>query len=331
MESPFPQPSSVPGVGRVVAKLLPSGISGLETATYQYPLKLVAPSRPFETKSVLVFLLSYGGGLVGGDSITLSIRVLEEARLSIVTQGNTKIFKSASRDVVTRQALDVEISDGGALCLLPDPVQPFEDSVYEQTQIFRMAERASLCLLDWLSRGRSARGENWDFLRWTGKNEVWQAREGDTQRDRLLVRDNVILDADQSHDRASGKSLRDTMHGMGVFGTMILRGPLVEALGEFFLAEFAALPRLGARDFRSAETREREEAARSPLEKWRSGRIKMEQAGQLLWSAANVRGCVVVKFGAPDVAIGRTWIRSMMAWEGSISSVFGDQALMCVR
>lgn len=153
MTSPFPKSSSLPGEGHIVVRLLPNNVSALESITYQYPLKLISPASTTEQGSVLVFLLSYGGGLVGGDKINLSIDVQPRAKLSIVTQGHTKIFRSATPDIVTRQNLNVEIKDGAALCLLPDPVQPFESSIYEQIQIFKLTTGGSLCLLDWVTKG----------------------------------------------------------------------------------------------------------------------------------------------------------------------------------
>jgi urease accessory protein len=328
MVSPFPKSSSSPGDGRIVTKLLPHNVPALENITYQYPLKLVSPDAKADQKSVLVFLLSYGGGLVGGDRVNLAIDVRPGSRLSIVTQGHTKVFKPLSPDVVTSQRLNVEIADGAGLCLLPDPVQPFEGSNYEQVQIFKLSGNASLCLLDWVTQGRLARGENWDLHRWTGRNEVWIAGSTADSQGRLLVRDAVILGSSAQAARSS--SLRDTMHGHAVFGTVILRGPLTKSLSEFFLSEFAALPRLGARDFRTAEEKEKE-AAYSPLERWRNSRLKQESVDKVLWSAANVRGCVVVKFGASTVEAGRNWIGSMLIQEGSVASNYGEDTLMCVR
>ncbi|KAG7288708.1 hypothetical protein NEMBOFW57_005064 [Staphylotrichum longicolle] len=329
MESPFPKSSSADGEGRIVVRLLPQGISGLEAFAYQYPLKLITPMRPPETKSALVFILSYGGGLVGGDQVNLSIDVKTGAKLSLATQGHTKIFKSPSREVVTRQTLLVSIAPNAAVCLLPDPVQPFEASVYEQIQIFKLARSASLCLLDWVTQGRTARGENWSFVKWVGRNEVWTVADDQAAQDRLLVRDVVILDSKQAHPQLP--TLCDSMHGVGVIGTLVLRGPLMKKLGEFFLAEFAALPRLGARDWRSEDMKKGSDIPLPPQEQWRAERLRMEKESKLLWSAANVRGCVVVKFGAPTVEAGRVWVGSMLAQEGSISQHFGAQALMCVR
>jgi urease accessory protein len=329
MASPFPKSSSAPGEGHLVVQLLPNGISGLETITYQYPLKLISPSPTALQKSILVFLLTYGGGLVGGDQVQLQITLQPKAKLSIVTQGHTKIFKSASRDIVTRQKLNVAIETGAALCLLPDPVQPFEGSVYEQSQIFTLAENASICLLDWVSQGRSARGEDWDCHAWRGRNEIWTAGESG-QKERLVLRDNVFLEVDTPGQTST--SLKKKMQGLGLFGTLILKGALVEPLAAFFMAEFAALPRIGARDFRSEEAMAEDgKVELSPQAAWRARRLKQEKADGILWSAAKVRGCIVVKFGARSVEGGRTWIGSMIKEEGSIERVFGDDALMCVR
>ncbi|KAI5461185.1 UreD urease accessory protein-domain-containing protein [Mariannaea sp. PMI_226] len=329
MNSPFPPSSSRPGDGRIVTGLLPAGGSGLETMTYQYPLKLIAPSPSGDQPSILVFLLSYGGGLVAGDQVNLSIHVRPESKLSIATQGHTKIFKTSSADIITRQNLNVHIENDAGLCLLPDPVQPFEDSVYAQTQIFRLESRSSLCLLDWVTHGRSARGENWSLVHWSGRNEIWLTDPQSPARDRLLVRDSVVLSREGSN--TVGRPLQEMMHNLAVSGTLILRGPMMKSLGEFFLAEFAALPRIGARDFRSPEDKAGEDCSLSEFDLWRSQRLEQERKGEILWSAAQVRGCVIIKLGARTVEAGRDWIGSMIMKEGSIANHFGSQALMCIR
>ncbi|KAM0345193.1 hypothetical protein ACHAPU_006829 [Fusarium lateritium] len=329
MDSPFPPSYSAPGDGRIVVGLLPAGESGLEAMTYQYPLKLISPAPSSSQISTLVFLLSYGGGLVAGDSVNLTVHVKPQAKLSIATQGHTKIFKSPSADVITCQNLHVTIDDHASMCLLPDPVQPFEDSVYAQKQIFKLKSKASLCLLDWVTQGRVARGENWSFRKWTGRNEIWLQDDAAASADRLLVRDSIILSREAS--KSVGRTLPETMRHMAISGTLILRGAKTKSLGDFFLEEFAALPRIGARDFRSPEAVAQDNTSVSGTECWRIQRLKREKEGGLLWSAANVRGCVVVKFGAKTVEAGRDWIGSMIIREGGIASEFGDKALMCLQ
>ncbi|KAI0810508.1 UreD urease accessory protein-domain-containing protein [Xylaria sp. FL0064] len=329
MDSPFPKSSSSPGEGRIVVDLLPNHISTLEHISYQYPLKLISPSPKADQASVLAFLLSYGGGLVGGDQVNLSVEVRSGAKLSIVTQGHTKIFQSVSPDVVTRQKLQVDLKKDAALCLLPDPVQPFESSVYEQIQVFNVAFGASLCVLDWVTHGRSARGENWSLTRWAGRNEIWASDAAKPSKPQLLVRDAIILEGNARS--AHLQSLQESMYRHAVVGTLMLQGPMMRKVGDFFLSEFAALPRLGARDFRSVETREKEAATQLPIETWRATRLAQERESNLLWSAASVRGCVIVKFGAATVEAGRNWVGSMLLHEGSIEQVFGEEASMCIR
>lgn len=310
---------------------MPDGLSGLETVTYQYPLKLISPRPAADQKSALVFLLSYGGGLVGGDSVNLAIDVLERSKLSIVTQGHTKIFRSPSLRVVTSQTLQVQVANDASLCLLPDPVQPFESSVYEQTQVFNLEPRASLCLLDWVTQGRLARGEDWSFLRWKGRNEVWLCHGSAAEHAsrRLLVRDAIVLDG-KVHG-TTGRPLKSSLHTKGVIGTLILRGPHMDALGNFFLAEFGALPRLGIKDFRTAEAKAMEDSQMSAHQTWREKRREMERTHEVVWSAARVRGCVVVRFGAGTVESGRLWVGEMLQKQGSVADTYGEQALMCLK
>ena len=213
--------------------------------------------------------------------------------------------------------------------MLPDPVQPFGESVYEQFQVFTLEDGASLCLLDWVSAGRTARGENWDLSAWSGRNEVWTAPSPD-KKARLLLRDNVLLGGDMPD--AQEKYLQKKMQGLGLFGTLILKGPLLESLAALFTDEFLAQPRIGARDWRSKEKKGNDSGiGLSKHESWRDARLKQEKEDGLLWSAAKVRGCTVVKFGARTVEGGRTWIGSMLKLEGSIQQHFGDDSLMCVR
>ena len=165
--SPFAPSQSSPGVGYITVSLLPLQKQILTRLEYQYPLKLIAPDThaspevPSNTVS-LVFLLTYGGGLVGGDKITLKVSLAEGTRLALATQGSTKIFKSPGRSVVSGQILEVTIGKGASLCYLPDPTQPFAESVYEQRQTFYVDRfgASSLRVLDWVSEGRRARGES---------------------------------------------------------------------------------------------------------------------------------------------------------------------------
>ena len=72
------------GSGRIVLRR-----HGAEAAfselSYVYPLKLLSPRLSPENAST-VYVVSYGGGLVGGDRIQLSVVVSEGAALVMLTQ-----------------------------------------------------------------------------------------------------------------------------------------------------------------------------------------------------------------------------------------------------
>lgn len=335
MSNPFSSSKSRPGNGTIHLALLPPSTPRIRTIEYQYPLKLVSPAPLWteeETPQLIhtVYLLAYGGGLVAGDCIDLRVVLESNTRLILLTQGSTKLFKAASRDILSRQALSVHLAPGTALCYLPDPVQPFAQSSFEQQQTYNLepiassAQRhGSLCVLDWVSNGRPANGENWSFHRYTSRNEIY-IHHADGRR-RLLLRDSLVLDA-----QITDEGLVRRMDGLAVYGTLIFCGHVFERLGAFFMEEFKILPRIGARqwDSGSDDGNAEVEDARSL---WRAERQRREKIDGLMWSAASVRSCVVVKFGAPLLESARQWLHSMLLQEGSVSENFGERALLCLR
>jgi len=329
MSNPFVTSTSLPGHGTIVLAVLPPSKPVLSTLSFQYPLKLIAPAAtylPNDTKPGLsstihtVFLLTYGGGLVAGDSIDLRVVLAPETRLILLTQGSTKIFKSPSHDIVTTQTTLVDIGHDAALCYLPDPVQPFGESAFEQKQVYNVVgTKANLCVCDWVSEGRTARGEKWSFRTYTSRNEVWLV---DAQKKRkLLLRDNMILNDSTG---AVAETVAGRMKDLGVYGTLILCGDIFRMLGSYFMTEFKALPQIGSRQWDMPEKL-------TPGEAERASRVEQEMEDGVVWTAASVRGFVVVKFGAKEVEGAKRWLRHMLKIDSTIEHEFGEQALLCLR
>ncbi|KAK4546390.1 hypothetical protein LTR36_002067 [Oleoguttula mirabilis] len=334
MSNPFLTSTAKPGYGTIYLALLPPSTPRLRTASYQYPLKLVSPV-PTRTAGApahlvhMVYLLTYGGGLVAGDSITVDVTLEPTTRLVLLTQGSTKLFKAPGRDVVSKQCMTVNLAPGSALCYLPDPVQPFRHSCFAQRQVYNVvvpggAEQTvgNLCVLDWVCNGRPANGEKWSFHRYGSRNEIYLAHPDGKRR--LLLRDNVLLD-----DHGLDGSIASRMSELAVLGTLILHGPLFHSLGRFFMAEFKDLPRVGGRKWDSSSESGDEDM--DPATSRRAARQEQETADGLLWSAASLRGCVVVKFGSREVEGGRQWVRAMLIEEGTVAREFGDKSLLCLR
>lgn len=389
-KNPFAKSRAKPGEGEIVLSLLPPDKQVLTTFEYQYPLKLISPdqhkvtvknpdhdaSKPSDATAEVpvttVFLLTYGGGLLAGDSINLTITLNPHTRLALLTQGSTKIFKSKPNTTTattstinqvlplriaspftapashpTRQTLNVKISPHSSLVYLPDPLQPHAASVYTQHQTIYIDPfgSSSLVFLDWVTEGRSARNEKWTLTSWRGRNEI---REFDEHsKGRLLIRDALLLFGDDLAD------LTAKTDGKGVLGTLIIYGPLFKALGDFFLKEFKTLPRIGAKNWnrtpapRTPTIREEDEkepdgyfahqkststpAPGSLPTTPRAKARKEEEIEGLLWTAAQVRGFVLIKFGAAEVDGARRWLGGMLKREGSVEREFGHQATLCLR
>ncbi|KXL51184.1 hypothetical protein M433DRAFT_157752 [Acidomyces richmondensis BFW] len=225
--------------------------------------------------------------------------------------------------------MTVCLHPGSALCYLPDPVQPFERSCFNQSQTYNILmssnakdSHGSVCVLDWVNNGRPANGENWSFFGYSSRNEIYLQNTNKSRK--LLLRDSILLDG-----HVLDGEIASRMCDLAVFGTLILYGPLFTALGQFFMSEFESLPRIGGRKWDSGSESGDEESSAENMR--RSARQRQEAADRLLWSAAHVRGCVIVKFGAREVESGRNWLKTMLDDEGSITKYFGERALLCLR
>lgn len=247
----------------------------------------------------------------------------------------------------------MRIAAGAALWLGPDPVQPFAGSRYAQTQIFEVEPGGSVGLVDWVTEGRSARGESWVMDGWRGRNEIWEVRrlagkapapgiemkksKNDEQEHKSLkIRDSLILQRDTITglfpSLSSSPSSSPSPLPIGVLGTLILHGPLFTPLSTFLLSEFSLLPRIGARNWDddddddagplnpSANTpRPQTQPRMTAQQQWRAHRQKQEKQDGILWTAARVRGgTTVVKFCAREVEGGRKWLREMLRAEEGI-------------
>ena len=308
-----------PGQAAIGVKAAAAAGSRISKLSSAYPVKLISPLSSHDRRAVLVFILSYGGGMVPGDQVNISVNVDPGCRLGLLTQGSTKLYKSPDPSLMSRQNLDATVEKGAALLMIPDPLQPFKDSVYEQRQVFHVHQDSSLVLLDWISEGRRAMGEVWNLTSLKSMNEVWSCAEssppsngerGRKSNQRLLIRDNVILSEAKPELL---ETLRRHVNGMGIFGTLIIGGPLFERLCHFFLSEFASQPRIGEINWSQAE----------------SG--KLAAHSDIIWSAASTRGYTIVKFGAQNVDEARRWLRGMLEREGTVEREFGPRHLICLQ
>lgn len=149
------------------------------------PLKLLCPRR--HGNAAWVYTSTFGGGLLAGDTTDLSITVGARTSCCLGTQSSTKIYKSPNGKP-SRQNVSAEICEEGLLAVTPDPVTCFKSAVYEQKQRFEVKSGGNLVLVDWLTSGRHARNESWQFSRYLSHNDIFY----DSKR---IFTDVLLLDA----------------------------------------------------------------------------------------------------------------------------------------
>ncbi|EMD42008.1 hypothetical protein CERSUDRAFT_110547 [Gelatoporia subvermispora B] len=206
----------------------------LSEMSSSYPMKLLSPKVPGDNVAV-VYILSYGGGLVGGDQTTLTVEVRDRTKLVLLSQGSTKVFKTrpgarlstpstgGSSSSITLQRMDVTVTSSSALFLLPDPVTCFRSAKYHQLQTFRLAQDASMVVLDWITSGRRSLGEDWAFSRYYSLNEVWVG-------DERVVKDVMLLEEPQTQVQTlPSRSVPDRLAPYSCYAMVIMYGPFVQS------------------------------------------------------------------------------------------------------
>lgn len=232
-----PVPKIQSGSGRIVLGAQGRGVA-FSDLSCAYPLKLLSP-RTFQDRVAVVYVLTYGGGLVGGDRLKLSVDVKDKTVLVLLSQGSTKVFKTRPghrlADVshststahenpasvqVTSQIFSFNITSGSTLALLTDPVTCFRSASYTQVQSFHLEDdRSSVVVLDWITSGRKALGEEWAFSRYYSCNEIWVGQK-------RVMRDVMLLEDDnKEQEDVPPKSLVERLAPYACYATVFFHGP----------------------------------------------------------------------------------------------------------
>jgi len=237
------------------------GLSAATTAWARSPLKLLTPRSRGET--VWAYTSSFGGGMVAGDRTRLEVTVDAGARCFLSTQASTKVYRNPAQLPCSHE-LVARVGEDALLIVAPDPVQCFAESSYEQRQQFQFSSSANLVLIDWMSGGRTARGERWSFQRYSSRNVI--ERDGK----KLLV-DSLLLDA---ADGALDSRFRGGR--FNCFGTVAIVGPRFQMFAKEILDWSAGQPVTPRADFVFAASPLREGAL------FRCAGVGVEQVGRAI-------------------------------------------------
>jgi urease accessory protein len=213
----------VAGRGRIEVVRGAGGRSVVARTYASSPLRLLTPLN--HGHAAWIYASSYGGGLVDGDSVELDVQIGDGAAAFLSTQASTKVYRSVRGARTTAQ---VRVAAGGFLVAAPDPVVCFAGARYRQTQRFELAGDGALVLVDWVTSGRRAAGERWQFVEYDARTEV---RTGST----LTLHDRLLL-------RASDGHLAARLGRVDVIALIVLAGGGVRVEAERIVADVADRP-----------------------------------------------------------------------------------------
>lgn len=179
------------------------------------PLRVLLP-RTCEPDVPVAVLLNTSGGLVGGDEMSVRVRLAPGAAAVVTGQAAEKVYRSTGRDC--RMRVDLVAEDEAWLEYLPQETILFEGARLQRTTALDVAPPARVMAGEMLVFGRSASGEVLTRGRIRDVWEVWR-------RGCLLWSDALLLDGDLARLSAAQACL----DGVAAIATFVYAAPDAEA------------------------------------------------------------------------------------------------------
>mmetsp|Transcript_22492 Transcript_22492/g.53107 ORF Transcript_22492/g.53107 Transcript_22492/m.53107 type:complete len:633 (+) Transcript_22492:4323-6221(+) len=110
--------------------------------------------------------------MLRGDTTTLHVKVEDNARLGLITQGANRVYSPRPTTVdsdcdedgdLCQAQLDVTVGKNATFVYAPDPCALYARSCFLQNQQVHVHPESSVALIDWFSSGRYMNNERWEF------------------------------------------------------------------------------------------------------------------------------------------------------------------------
>ncbi len=122
------------------------------------PLKVIR-AFPIDAGGALVHLHNISGGVLGGDALSLSVHVGQNAYAQLTSTSATRLYRSQTDTESASQTNTISVEEDGLLEYLPDPLIPFAGSRYRQHTSIELSHNAGLFWWETIAPGRLAKGE----------------------------------------------------------------------------------------------------------------------------------------------------------------------------
>lgn len=127
--------------------------------TVQTPPLRVVRAFPLADHAVLTHIHNVSGGVLGGDHLTLCVKVEADAQAQLTSTGATRVYRHRPDYPDATQQTHFQIASGGLLEYLPDPLIPYAGARYRQVTQIELADNAGLFYWEIIAPGREAHNE----------------------------------------------------------------------------------------------------------------------------------------------------------------------------
>lgn len=148
------------------------GMTQLRRSQAQAPLKFQRPFYP-EGKAICHgVMLHTAGGIVGGDRLSIDIKLGKSSHTLLTTAAATKLYRSTGN--YSTQTTSISIADQGCLEWFPQETILFNGAQYRQNTHIDLVDNAIWVGWELTRLGRSARRETFQSGMWRSHTEVWR-------------------------------------------------------------------------------------------------------------------------------------------------------------
>jgi urease accessory protein len=134
--------------------------STLVGSRFTLPLQVLAPVA-LDDAACVVGVLNPTGGLVGGDRLTVEVRVGEGAHACLTTPSATRVYRTTGP--IAEQRVRLVLGPRAVCEWVPDHTIPSAGAALRQSLAAELGPGATLIAVDAFAAGRVARGEAWRF------------------------------------------------------------------------------------------------------------------------------------------------------------------------
>ncbi|EHJ09045.1 urease accessory protein UreD [Staphylococcus simiae] len=152
---------------------------------FEKALKVIRPVYLNNSTIPTFYIVNVGGGYLDGDRYRMNVNVDDNAKVTLTSQGATKIYKTPNDRVEQYQTFTLK--DNAYMEYVADPIIAYENSNFYQHNTFNLSSSSSLFYTDIITPGYSKEDKDFSYNYMHLVNEIYIDNE-------LVTFDNLLLE-----------------------------------------------------------------------------------------------------------------------------------------